>query len=161
MERPDGKNPFDPETYTRPAANILTMLELRAFCADFFDRHVRASADTDQEDIANFLALITHSSIFFARARAVIPELQAPDVESSHPNVNVQVLLHATRGMRGPPGEKWEFLPEEPAWTKLAKDGMENSANDLTESETGHEKQPCDASAHNSASEHTSIFRLQ
>lgn len=160
MERSDGKNPFDPETYTKPAANILTMLELRAFCASFFDTQVRASANTDHEDIAPFLALITHSPIFFARARAVIPELQAPDVESSHPNANVQILLDATRALRGPPGKEWEFLPEEPAWTKLAKDGMEESAKNLADSEVGQEEEPSDAIARNTPSKHTSIFRL-
>ena len=92
MDRPDGKNPFDPETYSRPAATIATMIELRAFCADFFEKHIRTSAGTNEEEIAAFLALITHSPKFFARARAVIPEFQADDLESSYPNDNVRVF---------------------------------------------------------------------
>ena len=148
MERPDGRNPFDPNTYNKPAASIKAMLELRAFCADFFQKHIRTSVKTNEEDSVSFLALMMHSPFFFARARAVIPELQAPDVDSFHPNQNVQLFLLATQGMRGPPGKKWEFLPEEPAWTKLAKDGLENlakiSANDGTE----HKKQPSNANSH-------------
>lgn len=153
MERPDGKNPFDPDTYTRPAASIKTMLELRAFCADYFDKHIRKSINTNEEDVATFLALITHSPTFFARARAVIPELQAPDVESSHLsdlNDNVKVFLYATRGVRGPPGKNWEFLPEEPAWTKLAKDGMDNLTRNLAKEGKGHQKQASDASSRGS-----------
>ena len=161
MERADGKNPFDQETYIKPAASIKTMLELRAFCADFFDKHVRTGVNTNEGDIASFLALITHSPSFFARARAVIPELQAPDVESFHPNENVQILLYATRNVRGPPGKKWEFLPEEPAWAKLAKDGMENFAKNLVSSGTGHMKQPSDASGRGSPSKYTLIHQLE
>ena len=157
MERSDGKNPFDPETYNRPAVSIKTMLELRAFCADFFNKHIRTSVDTDEQDIAAFLALITQSSGFFARARAVIPELQVPDVESSLSNENesVQLFLDATRGARGPSGKQWEFLPEEPAWTKLAKDGMEHLAKDLANKGLVHQKQPSDASPRGSPSKHT------
>lgn len=113
MEPPDGKNPFDPDTYNRPAASIKTMLELRAFCADYFDKHIRNSVNPDEEDVAAFLGLITQSPNFFARARAVIPELQTPDVDLSHLNDlndNVKVFLYATSGVRGPPGKKWEFL---------------------------------------------------
>ena len=155
MERSDDKNPFDPDTYDRPALSIKTTLELRAFCAEFFDRHIRTSVKTDEEDIAAFLALITYSQSFFARARAVIPELQAPDVESSHPNENVQVFLYAIRDMRGPPGMKWEFLPEESAWTKLAKEGMDNLARNIANNGTRHNKQASDASARGPSSKHT------
>ncbi|KAL9065518.1 MAG: hypothetical protein Q9161_008170 [Pseudevernia consocians] len=150
MERLDGKNPFDPETYIRPAASINTMLELRAFCADFFDKHVRTGANTDKEDIATFLALITHSPNLFIRARAVIPELQEPDSDLLHPNENVQVFLNATRELRGSPGKKWEFLPEEPAWTKLAKDGMDNFAKNMPFDEMGQLEQTSDAGARGS-----------
>lgn len=159
MERPDGKNPFDHETYNRPAASIKTMLELRAFCAEFFDKHVRTSLNRDDEDIATFLGLITHSPSFFARARAVIPELEAADVESCHPNDNVRIFWEATRGMRGPPGKKWEFLPEEPAWTKLAKDGMENIAKNLAKEGKGHKKQSSDAASRGSPSKHELFFQ--
>lgn len=160
MDRSDGRNPFDPETYNRPAASIKTMLELRAFCADFFDKHVRTSVKIEEEHITIFLALITSSQSFFARARAVIPELQIPDVESSHPNENVQVFLSATRGARGPSGKQWEFLPEESAWMKLAKDGMENFAKNLASNVMGHKKQPSDSSARDSPSKHTPILQL-
>ena len=160
MERLDGKNPFDPETYIRPAASINTMLELRAFCADFFDKHVRTSANTDKEDIATFLALITHSPNLFIRARAVIPELQEPDLDALHPNENVQVFLNATRDLRGPPGKKWEFLPEEPAWTKLAKDGMENFAKSMPFDEMGQLEQASEAGARGSPGKHASYYPL-
>lgn len=153
MEPPDGKNPFDPDTYNRPAASIKTMLELRAFCADYFDKHIRNSVNPDEEDVAAFLGLITQSPNFFARARAVIPELQTPDVDLSHLNDlndNVKVFLYATSGVRGPPGKKWEFLPEEPAWSKLAKDGMENLAKNLAKEGKGHQKQASDASSRGS-----------
>lgn len=160
MERPDGKNPFDPETYIRPAASIKTMLELRAFCTDFFDKHVRTSVNTDEEDIATFLTLITHSPSFFYRARAVIPELQEPDLGSPHPNENVQVILYATRELRGPPGKKWEFLPEEPAWTKLAKDGMENFAKNMAINGMGQKEETSDAGARGSPSKHASYYPL-
>ena len=144
MERSDGKSPFHHETYHRPAASIKTMLELRAFCAEFFDKHIRTSVSRDEEVIASFLALITYSSNFFARARAVIPELQAPDVLSSHPTENVQLFLSATRHMRGPPSKQWEFLPEEPAWTRLAKDGMEDLTRNLANDVIDHQSLPSD-----------------
>ena len=148
MERLDGRDPFNPDTYNKPAASITAMLELRAFCADFFQKHMRTSVKTKEEDSVSFLALIMHSPSFFARARAVIPELQAPEVDSFHPNQNVQLFLLATQGVRGPPGKKWEFLPEEPAWTKLAKDGMENMAKMSAKDMTEHKKQPSNANSH-------------
>lgn len=162
MERSDGKNPFDPETYIRPAATIQTMLELRAFCADFFEKRIRTSVNTNEEDIAAFLTLITHSPNFFARARAVIPELQAPAGESfpSILNDNVQVFLYATQDVRGPPGKKWEHLPEEPAWTRLAKDGFENYTKNVEIDGLGHKKQLSNASARASPSKYTSIPQL-
>lgn len=140
MERQDGKNPFDPSTYTKPALTIETMLELRAFCASFFDAHVRRTADAKntvhEEAIESFLALIIHSPQFFARARAVIPEFQVPSdfvVEESSSSSSasswsdgVKVLVEATKGWRGPKGKTWESLPEEPAWEKLAMEGREN-----------------------------------
>ena len=96
----------------------------------------------------SFLALIMHSPSFFARARAVIPELQAPEIDSFHPNQNVQLFLLATQGVRGPPGKEWEFLAEEPAWTKLAQDGMENLAKMSAKDMTEHKKQPSNANSH-------------
>ena len=160
MERSDGKNPFDPETYNTPAPSIQTMLELRAFCADFFQKRIRNGDSTEEEDIASFLALIIHSPSYFARARAVIPELQAPESEYSNPNDNVKVFLYATRGMRGPPGKKWDYLPEEPAWTKLANDGREIVGKDLTYNGTGHKEHLSDASSRTSLRKHISIFQL-
>ena len=76
-------------------------------------------------------------------------------MESSHPNQNIQVFLYATDGVRGPPGKKWDFLPEEPAWTKLAKDGMENFAGNLANDGTGHKEQHSDGSAPGSPGKHT------
>ena len=148
MERPDGRNPFNPDTYAKPAASIKAMLELRAFCADFFQKHIRTSVKTNEEDSVSFLALIMHLPSFFARARAVIPELQAPENDSFHPNQNVQLFLLATQGVRGPPEKKWEFLPEEPPWTKLAQDGMENLAKIIANDGTEHKKQLSNASSH-------------
>ena len=58
----------------------------------------------------------------------------------------VKVFVYATRSMRGPEGKKWEFLPEEPAWTKLAKDGMENFARNLASDGAGHKRQLSDMS---------------
>ena len=104
--------------------------------------------------MVSFLALIKHSPSYFERARAVIPELQAPDPECSNPNHNVQVFLEATRGMRGPPGKKWDLLPEEFAWTGLAKEGRENLANDFVNYRKWHQKQLSDASSHSSSSKH-------
>lgn len=148
MERPDGRDPFNHDTYNKPAASIKAMLELRAFCADFFQKHIRTGVKTREEDSVSFLALIMHSTSFFARARAVIPELQASEVDSFHPNQNVQLFLLATQGMRGPPGKEWEFLPEEPAWTKLAKDGMEIMAKIAANEGMEHKKQSSNASSH-------------
>ena len=155
MDRPDGKNPFAPETYIKTSATIQTMIELRAFCADFFDKHIRTSVGTDEEDIAAFVTLITHSPNFFARARAVIPEFEAPDLESIYPNENVRVFLDATRDVRSSLGKKWEYLPEESAWTKLIKDGMDKAIREI-----GHMKHPSDASARDSPSKHTSFLQL-
>lgn len=149
MDRSDGRNPFDPATYNTPAASIQTMLELRAFCADFFEKHVRTNANLDNEDMASFLNLVTHSPMFFARAREVIPELQAPEVEPSHlskSSHNVHIFLYATRALRCAPGKKWELLPEESAWTKLVKDGMGMFMKNLVNEGKGHKKQASDAS---------------
>ena len=149
MDRSDGRNPFDPATYNTPVASIQTMLELRTFCADFFEKHVRTNAHLDDQDMASFLDLVTHSPMFFARARVVIPELQAPEMEPSHlsnSSQNVHVFLYATRALRGGPGKKSELLPEESAWTKLVKDGMGMFMKNLANEEKGHKKQASDAS---------------
>ena len=157
MERTDGKDPFDPETYSNPTASIETMLELRAFCADFFEKRIRIGTKTDEDAIASFLALISHSPSYFARARAVIPELQAPDVEYANPNNEVKVFLYATSSMRGQSGKKWDLLPEEPAWTELAKEGMKNLEKNLADKEKAHRKQLSDASARGSPSMYTHL----
>lgn len=156
MERSDGKDPFHPDTYNKPAPSIKTMLELRAFCAEFFQKRIRSATNTDNDDLTSFLALISYSLNYFARARAVIPELQAPDVEYSNPNPEVKVCLYATRDLRGPPLKKWDFLPEEQAWAKLAKEGMEQFAEYLKSEGMGHEKRLSDASARGSPSKHNS-----
>ena len=42
MDREDGKDPFDYHTYyAKNGLTIATMIEFRAFGADFFERHVR------------------------------------------------------------------------------------------------------------------------
>lgn len=160
MERLDGKDPFDPNTYNKPAPSIKTMLELRAFCAEFFQKRIRSATDTDNDDVTSFLALISYSPSYFARARAVIPELQAPDVEYSNPNHEVMVFLCATSDLRGPRLQKWDFLPEEQAWAKLAKEGMENLVMSLASERMGHEKRLSDAGTRGSPSKHSSILPL-
>ena len=157
MERSDGKNPLDPETYSKPAPNIQTMLELRAFCADFFHDRVRRSAHVDEEDITSFLALILHSPSYFARAHAVIPELQLSDAESSMLDSHVKVFVCTARGMMGPQPERWDFLPEEPAWAKLVQAGMNTLANDSRATK----KHLSDATSDGSPSKHASILQLQ
>lgn len=160
MERSDGKDTFHPDTYNKPAPSIKTMLELRAFCADFFQKRIRYATNTDNDDVTSFLALISYSPSYFARARAVIPELQAPDVEYSNPNHEVMVFLYATRDLRGPRLKKWDFLPEEQAWAKLAKDGMKNFVKNLASEGRGHEQQLSDAGAHGPPGKHVPIIQL-
>ena len=161
MEPPDIRNPFDPEYYNRPTTSIQGMLMLRAFCVDFFEKCVRSSTnEADKEHVLSFLALINHSRSYFERARAVIPELQAPDSESSHSNHNVQLFLKATRGMRGSRGKKWDVLPEESAWTDFAREGMEHLAKDFMDYRKQHQKQRSDASSHSSPSKHVSTVQL-
>ena len=134
MERKDGRDPFDPETYNSANGyNITTMIELRVFCASFFESHVRHNTTlTDLFLNTKFLRLITHSTFFFLRARAVIPELQVPSTILSHENVNIRRLLLGTQELRGPPGKKWSIPTEELAWSKLSSDGraiLEQHAN--------------------------------
>ena len=160
MEIPDG-DPFDPEFYTRPTTCIQRKVLLRAFCASFFETSIRSSTNkADKEHMVSFLALIKHSPSYFERARAVIPELQAPDPECSNPNPNIQVFLEATRGMRGPPGKKWDPLIEESAWTDLTKQGMENLINDFVNHRKWHQKQLNDASSHASFSKHVPTVHI-
>ena len=73
MERQDGRDPFDPQTYySENGLTITTMVELRVFCASFFESHVRHNMDpTPEETMTKFIKLITDSDFFFARARAV------------------------------------------------------------------------------------------
>lgn len=153
MDRSDRRNPFDPQTYFIPEQTIETMIELRAFCAAFFETHVRNRTDADTEDIAAFVALITHSQATFARARAVIPELQLPDGEPFflNSNANVQELHSATKHLRG---LRWESLLEEPAWGRLVTAGTIQQTENVMSNETGHQKQLSDASAHGSSSKH-------
>ena len=161
MEPLDSIDPFDPEFYTRTTTSTQGMLMLRAFCAYFFETIIRSSTDkADKEHLVSFLALIIHSPSYFERARAVIPELQAPDSECSNPNHNVQLLLNATRGMRGPPGKKWDVLPEESDWNDYAKEGMETVAKEFVDNRKRHQKQLSDASSHGSSSKHVSTVQL-
>ncbi len=125
MERRDGRNPFDIATYTLPAT-IKSMIELRAFCAAFFEEHVRdSSSTTDQELLDQFSTLICHSTLLFARARAVIPELQRPIPKNTlmQMNPNIQRVLQRSEDLCGLPDSSWDHLIEESAWTRLAKDG--------------------------------------
>ena len=162
MERPDGKDPFDPDTYNRPSGNVTTMLELRAFCAEFFDKRIRNETGTNDQDIQAFITLVCHSSNYFARARAVIPELQGPlDVEPSNWNPHVTYFVLATRAMRGPSDKQWDLLPEEPVWTELARAGMENLEQNLARHGIGHMKQTSEASAQDLSGQYIFTFTSQ
>lgn len=152
MDRQDGKNPFDYETYIKPAASIKTMIELRAFCAEFFEKEIAVNNKaTDEVRMTSYLKLITYSPNFFARARAVIPELQTSQEESFHQsNPNVQAAIDATYILRGHSDTKWEFLPEEPAWSKLVKDERERLVK-------AHERQASNGNFYPSPSEHSNL----
>lgn len=135
MERQDNKDPLDVATYTSPAT-IKSMIELRAFCAAFFEVYVRKqlSPITDQDILGRFLKLICHSLLVFARARAVIPELQTQDSECEvkSDNINVERVLRATEQLRRRLGEGGGVkLIEESAWMRLAQDGKEQFAKDV------------------------------
>ena len=62
--------------------------------------------------------------------------------------------------MRGPPGKKWDALPEESAWTDFAKEGMAHLAKDFMDYRKQHQKQRSDASSHGSPSKHISTVQL-
>ena len=138
MERQDGHDPFDPQTYyAENCLTIATMLELRVFCASFFESHVRHNMNpAPEETMARFIKLITDSGFFFARARAVIPELQVPNTVSFHENINTCHILLETRRFRGPPGKRWSIPADESAWSKLSNDGramLERQASEQRE----------------------------
>ena len=76
-----------------------------------------------EETMARFIKLITDSEFFFARARAVIPELQVPNTVSFHENINTCRILLETQRLRGPPGKRWSIHADESAWSKLSNDG--------------------------------------
>ncbi len=151
MERRDGKNPFDAATYTSPAT-IKSMVELRAFCAAFFEEHVRDHSPTSDQKLLNeFISLICHSNLLFARARAVIPELQLQSSKNNtvHENPNVHRVLQLTKDLRGSPDSIWDHLIEESAWTRLAKDGHEQykqetqrNAKDMKENRADNSDSP-------------------
>ena len=127
MDHQDGRDPFDAETYSSPMT-IKSMIELRAFCAAFFEDNIRKGTKTiDPDLLARFIALITSSKPFFARARAVIPELQffSQPTGLSCVNPNVQRVLQLTEDLRHMPDTGNGKLIEEAAWSKLAKDGQE------------------------------------
>lgn len=119
------KDPYDAKTYTNPAS-IDSMINLRVFCADYFERNIRNN-NTGQanENIENFINLITTSLTIFGRARAVIPELQVPSDVSSHSNPEIQRLLAATPSLRGQRGRYWAILPEESVWYRMTQDGFD------------------------------------
>lgn len=138
MERQDGHDPFDPQTYySESGLTIATMLELRVFCASFFESHVRHNMSPGPEEtMASFIKLITNSEFFFARARAVIPELQVPNTVSFHENINTCHVLLETQRFRGPPGKRWSIHADESAWSKLSNDGramLEKKASEQRE----------------------------
>ena len=158
MEPLDSGDLFDPNFYNGTIINLDGMLKLRAFCADFYETNIRSSRiKATTEYVVSFLALIKHSPEFFERARAVIPELQAPDPVCSNPNHNVQIFLNATRGMRGPPGKKWDLLPEEDSWKGYARQAVEIFATDFMKQ---YQKQSSDASSHGSSSKHVTTIQL-
>ena len=78
---------------------------------------------TPEDMMTKFIKLITDSDFFFARARAVIPELQVPNTVSFHENINTSRILLETQRFRGPPGKKWSIHADESAWSKLSHDG--------------------------------------
>ncbi len=125
MERQDGRDPFDPRTYySENGLTITTMVELRVFCASFFECHVRHNMNPAPEEMmTKFIKLITNPDFFFARARAVIPELQVPNTETFHKNINTRRILLETQEFRGPPGKRWSIHADESAWSKLSNDG--------------------------------------
>ena len=125
MERQDGRDPLDPQTYySENGLTITTMVELRVFCASFFEHHVRHNIDPlPERTMTKFIKLITASDFFFARARAVIPELQVPNTVSFHEDINICRILLETQRFRGQPGKKWSIHADESAWSKLSNDG--------------------------------------
>ena len=141
MERQDGRDPFDPQTYySENGLTITTMVELRVFCASFFESHVRHNMNHNPEEtMTKFIKLITDSEFFFARARAVIPELQAPNTVSFHEDINICHILLETQKFRGPPGKKWSIHADESAWSKLSNDGramLERKATEQREQDS-------------------------
>ena len=142
MERQDGRDPFEPQTYfSENSLTIATMLELRVFCASFFESHVRHNMNpAPKETMTRFVKLITDSEFFFARARAVIPELQVPNTVSFHENINTCQVLLETQKFRGPPGKRWSIHADESAWSKLSNDGramLEKKASEQREQGSG------------------------
>ena len=138
MERQDGRDPFDPQTYySENGLTITTMVELRVFCASFFEHHVRHNTNpTLEQTMTKFIKLITDSDFFFARARAVIPELQVPNTVSFHEDINICRILLETQKLRGQPGKKWSIHADESAWSKLSNDGramLERKASEQRE----------------------------
>ena len=126
MGEKDG-DPFDPKTYSLPMT-IASMIKLRAFCAAFFEEHIRDRTKAiDQDLLAKFIKLITFNEYFFARAQAVIPELQSltPLDGIPHMSSNIQRVLELTEHLRRGVDKSPITLPENPVWSKLAKDGLE------------------------------------
>ena len=145
MDRQDGKDPFDYHTYyAENGLTIATMIEFRAFCAGFFECHVRSSTPTNEASMAKFIKLITRAEVLFARARAVIPELQVPQDQSSHENANIRRVLLATQQLRGSNTKPWGNQPDELAWLKLANDGQALVDKEGKEGK-GHVKQASNA----------------
>ena len=135
MDRHDGKDPFDATTYNSPAT-LNSMVALRVFCDTFFDQHIRDHVEPIHEtSLTNFVTLITSSDAFFARARAVIPELQplASPNETTHSNPNIQRVLQLTKDLRRSPSADLSELVEDLVWSRLAKLSWQQRAH-----QTGH-----------------------
>lgn len=165
MDRQDSKDPLDPKTYNSPAT-IKSMIELRAFCAAFFEEHIRGSTEaTDQALLIKYITFITSSKSFFARARAVIPELQlsVPASTLSKMNPNIQRVLELTEDLRRSPDTEPGKLVEDSAWSKLAKGGLEQRAKQderLAKESKGHTKQSSGASSSSRPGKHSNPITM-
>ena len=134
---------FNVRTYTSPAT-VASMMKLRQFISDYFTQnicladpgstqHFHDDHDRHAQDfnIQPFLGLITYSPAIFARARAVIPQLQiSQHQEVCHPNPNIEALLMATMDLRGQQYGSGEELPEEVVWQKHREQEMECKERD-------------------------------
>lgn len=140
MEHSEGKNPLNPSTYLTPAT-ISSMIKFRKFCVDYASYHLHDDkGNVYNQSLTQFVSLIAHSDQLFARARAVIPELQMPGEQtSSHASPMLHSLLHATLDLRGSADKMWEPLPEEPVWKKHLEqeENKKKTSNDRAQEHPG------------------------